>query len=289
MGGRGTSSGASKSSGTNRNISISGSGSFGSGMAGRGSGPIQFQMQQDPPHQAPTPQVAAQENNSVFKATDNSPYHDLYNGSKYYQDQNLTVSQAMAVMDYIDPTPTAGSMYAASQNLNNAMLTGKPLTAQQQYTAAMLNSAMHNLGYNLNLTRYDHSEYANGLLRGTGLDMDTASVAQLQGALVGKQFGENRFLSTSYNNFKNAPNGNPFTDRQVKIIYRAKAGVQAMMPGDTTNRAGQKLRWGEIIVSPNTPQKIVGVREVSARGARPKRTPAGTKGARQIELIIELG
>ena len=290
MGGRGTSSGAT-SGATSRThkIKISSAGSFGSGMGGHGHGSVKFQMQQDPPQQAATPQAAAQANDSVFKSADSSPYHNLYNGAQYFQNQNFTVSQAMAAMDYVDPNPVPGSMYSASQNLNNAMLNGKPLTAQQQYMASMLNSAMHNLGYNVNLTRYDHSEYANQLLRGAGLNMNTASVAQMQKALIGQKFGENRFLSTSYNNFKYAPKNDPFTDRQVKITYRAKAGVQALMPGDTTNRNGTKLRWGEIVVAPNTPQKIVDVREVSKNGARPKRTPAGTKGARQIEIIVELG
>ena len=280
MGGRGTSSG--------RSATTSGmSGSIGSMAVGVGAGNVQFQMAQNPPHTAPTQQVAAQENDQVFKPIDNSPFHQLYNGRQYYQNQNLTVSQQMGIMDYIDPNTVPGSLYAASQNLNTAMIQGRPLTAQQTYMRDTLNSAMHNLGYNVNLTRYDHAAYVNKLLQGTGLDMNTASIAQLQNALIGRTGSENRFLSTSYNDFKNAPSNNPFTDRQVRIVYRAKANTQVVMPGDTTDRNGRKLSWGEMIVAPKVPQRIVGVREISKSGARAKGTQ--WRNARQIELIIEIG
>ena len=282
MGGRGTSSGSSIR-GRNNGSTIGGLAIPGGG------GTASFQMAQNPPDTAATPQIAAQENDSVFSATDDSAYHQLHSGAQYFQKQSFTVSQQMGIMDYIDPDPTPGSLYSASQNLNYAMMNGLKLDAQQAYMASMMNSAMHNLGYNVNLTRYDHAGYANNLLRKAGLNMNTASVSQMQQALVGRQFSENRFLSTSYNDFKNAPKGEPFTSRQVKITYRAKAGVQSLMPGDTTNKAGVRQTLGEIVVAPNTSQRIVGVREISARGARPKGTPPGTKGARQIEIIIELG
>ena len=282
MGGRGTSS-------NSRSTIAKGSGSFSSGMAGSGRGNVKFQMQQNPPKQAPTPQAAVQANNSVFPDTDNTPYHQLYNGAQYYAKQNFTVSQMMAIMEYIDPDTVPGSLYSASQNLNTAMMTGRQLDPQQAYVATMMQSAMHNLGYNVNLTRYDHGSFADRLLSGTGIDFNKAPIAQLQKTLVGTSFSENRFLSTSYNDFKYAPSNNPFKDRQIKITYRAKAGVQSLMPGDTTNKSGVKLRWGEIIVAPNTPQKVVAVNEISKNGARKQGTPSGSKGARQIEIVIELG
>ena len=201
----------------------------------------------------------------------------------------ITVSQQMAILDYIDPdTTNAGSgLHSASQNLNHAMVHGLPLDPQQQYMDMMLHSAMHNLGQNLKLTRYDHSSFAKRLLQGTGLDMNTASISQLKNALVGMQFAENKYLSTSYNDFRNAAGGNPFTNRQIKITYQCKANVQGLMPGDTTNRQGQRQRLGEIILDKNAPQKVVGVRELSKSGGRAQGT-AGT-GARQIEIVIEVG
>lgn len=254
----------------------------------QGAQAVTMQMQTQPPQIQPTPQQAAAANNSAFPATDNAPYHDLYAGGQYYNKQNVTVSQLMAAMDYIDPKQVKGSLYGAGQNLNTAMLTGQKLTAQQTYMKNMLLDGMHNAGYNINLYRYDHSGSLNALLKPAGLDMNTASVANMKKALLGKTFQENRFLSTSYNDFKNAQSGNPFTDRQVRIIYKTAANTQVFMPGNTRNSQGQLLSWGEMVVAPNMKQKIVGVRELSKNGARPKGTPNGTKGARQIELVIEL-
>ena len=284
MGGRGASSGKSQTVGT-----IGGGSMAAISQHGSSGGTANYQLNQQPPHIVATPQQAVTANNQAFPATDNSPYHQLHGGRQYYQAQNLTVSQQMAAMDYIDPDPVGGSLYSASQNLNTALMKGHKLTAQQDYMKNMLNSAMHNLGQNLILERYDHSAFLNRLLANSGLDMNTATVAQMQNALVGMTYYENRFLSTSHNGFRNAPMSNPFTDRQVKIVYRAKAGVQAMMPGETTDRNGNRLSWGEILIGLNAKQRVVGVRELSANGGRPKGTPPGTKGLRQIELIVELG
>lgn len=287
MGGRGATSG--QGGQTTNTSTIIGTMGGGSMAAVQGAtGPVTFQMQQQPPTTVATPQQAQANNNQIFKDTDNSPYHQLHSGAQYYKSQNLTVSQQMACMDYIDPNPTQGSLYSASQNLNTAMVKGQRLTAQQDYVKNMLLSGMHNLGYNVNLTRYDHSAFANGLLKGAGLDMNTASVAQMKNALVGMNFSENRFLSTSYNNFKNAPTSNSFTDRQVKITYRAKANTQVIMPGDTRDRYGNKLSWGEMVISPGMKQTVVDVREISKTGARAKGMPQGFTGARQIEIIIEV-
>lgn len=280
MGGRGSSSGQR----TTRTSWAASGGSMASG--GRNVGPVTFQMATNPPNTANTVQQAQQANNATFADTDTQGYHNLYNGRQYYQNQNLTVSQQMAVMDYIDPDPLAGSLYGQSQTINHKLANGQTLNAQEQYVYNQMMSAMHNLGYNLNLTRYDHASMVNNLLRGTGLNMNTASVAQLKNTLVGMQFQDPKMLSTSYNDFKNAPSNNPFTDRQVRIVYRAAANTQALMTGDTRDRSGQKLSWGEIVVAPNMNQKIVGVREVSKTGARIQGTQ--NHSGRQIELIIEL-
>ena len=287
MGGRGATSGqGGQTANTSTIIGTMGGGSMAAVQGA--TGPVTFQMQQQPPTTVATPQQAQANNNQIFKDTDNSPYHQLHSGAQYYKSQNLTVSQQMACMDYIDPNPTRGSLYSASQNLNTAMVNGQRLTAQQDYVKNMLLSGMHNLGYNVTLTRYDHSAFANGLLKNAGLDMNTASVAQMKKALVGNSFSENRFLSTSYNDFKNAPPGDPFTDRQVRIVYKAKANTQVIMPGDTRDRYGTRLSWGELVMAPGMKQTIVGVRELSKSGGRPKGTVPGTTGLRQIEITIEV-
>lgn len=112
--------------------------------------------------------------------------------------------------------------------------------------------------------------------------MDNVTQAQLN-QLVGLKYKENRITSTSYNNFKNAPSGNPFTSRQVKINYKTSANVQALMPGDTSDRSGRKLSWGEMLLHPDTNYQIVGVR-ITGNNARYQGTQS--YGARQIEIDV---
>jgi hypothetical protein len=124
-------------------------------------------------------------------------------------------------------------------------------------------SSMHNLGYNVNLSRYDHPAIVNKLLSQVGVknaDFTRLSEKQLQKALIGHTYGEEKFLSTSYNNFKNAPQSskNVFMNRAVRIEYRAKASTQAMMPGN-----GPGGRLGEIVLAPSNGRqnmKVVGVK-----------------------------
>lgn len=285
MGGRGSSS----TSGQARQPRITRvtAGAMGS-MAGGGGAmqnqPVNFQMQQQPPQTAATQQQANQANNSAFAATDSGGFKDLYAGRQYFQKQNLTLSAQLAVMDYIDPNTVPGSMYSASQELNMAMATGKKLTAQQDYMKNSLVGSMHNLGYNLNLYRYDHADFANKLLQSVGVNksMDKATQADLN-KLVGAKYKENRITSTSYNDFKNAPNNNPFTSRQVKIKYEADANVQGLMTGDTTDRSGRKLSWGEIVLHPDTNYEVTGVR-IIGHNARKKQSQS--YGYQQIEITV---
>ena len=285
MGGRGSSS----ASGQTKQIRVTRAtaGAMGS-MAGAGGAvsnqQVDFQMQQQPPQTAPTQQVANQANDSVFAATDSGGFKNLYAGRQYFQKQNMTLSAQLAVMDYIDPNTVPGSLYSASQELNMAMATGKRLTAQQSYMKNSIVGSMHNLGYNLNLYRYDHADFANKLLQASGISksMDKATQADFN-KLVGVKYKENRITSTSYNDFKNAPNNNPFTSRQVKIKYEADANVQGLMTGDTTNSRGQKLSWGEMVLHPDTNYEITGVR-VIGNNARKKQSQS--YGHRQIEITV---
>lgn len=124
---------------------------------------------QQQPNVVPTAQQAQNLNNQVFSATDNSPYHNLYNGQQYYAKQNLSIDQRLAVMNYLSDAKESGTMYSMSQNMNHAMATGQKLTANQQFVHDNLMGAMHNIGYNVNLTRYDHSDVLDSMLAARGV------------------------------------------------------------------------------------------------------------------------
>lgn len=263
---------------------MGGRGSISGMSSGGAGGGATIQMQTQPPNIVPTNQQAQQANNTTFAATDTADYHDLFGGRQYFQSQNLGIDARMAVINYLSDQPEPGSLYSMSQNMNTAMANGTSLTANQQYTRNNLMAAMHNLGYNLNLQRYDHAPFINKLLSDVGVknaDYTKLSAAQLKSALVGHTYGENKFLSTSYNDFKNAGANNPFTNRAVRIEYKAKAGTQAMMPG---NGPGGQL--GEIILAPGQSTKIVDVKysgkKARAKGSQSLSLP-------QVTLVVEIG
>lgn len=255
-----------------------GSGSVG-GSVGGGSSSSANQLQQNvvdntiQPHAVATASQANAANNARFKDTDNSPYHDLYNGRQYYQDQTFDIDTRMALQDYLNDQPMTGSLYSPSQVLNHKMRTGQPLTANEQFMVDSLNEGMHNMGYNVNLTRYDRVDFMQNL--GVG-NFDNMSESQLKNALIGARYSDPAFGSYSYNNFKNAPASNPFTDKAVKITRRTKASTQVLMPG---NGPGGAL--GEIVVAPNQGVHIVDVRFTGKRGR------SGANYYKQVEIIVE--
>ena len=275
-------------------------------MGGRGSSsgygqqtqaPQVFQMQQQPPQIVATAQQAQAANSSVFSATDNAPFHDLYGGQAYFQKQNLTIDQTLATIQYLRADKEAGTNYSMSQNMNFLMMQnaaqGKPLTAgmnaNQLYTYRHMMASMHNLGYNVNLTRYDHGDFVNGLLRKAGVtkDFTQLSTSQISRVLTGKTYGEERMVSTSYNNFKNAPQSSKdtFMNRAVRIEYKAKASTQAMMPGN-----GPGGRIAEVVMAPSAGRqnyKVVGVRYDSAVNVRQKGTNY-LSSQKQLVLTVEV-
>lgn len=268
MGGRGSTSG----------ISVGG---------GAGGGPAVFQIQQQPPNIAPTPQMAQQLNSRTFDATDDRDFHELTGGRNYFLSQNLTIDQQIAVINYLASDTETGSLYSMSQNLNHALATGQALTANQQYVYNQLMGAMHNTGENLVLTRYDHSAVINRLLGNNGLRQgyEHYTEAQLKQALVGQTFGENKFLSTSYNDFRHAPQSSKdtFASRAVKITYRTSAGVQSMMPG---NGPGGQL--GEIILAPSGGRNNMKVVDVRFTGSKARVKGTQSYSLPQVELVVEV-
>lgn len=220
---------------------------------------------------------------------DDADYHQLYNGRQYYQQQKLTAQQKQAATNYLEANPEPGSLYSHSQNMNYMMATGQKLTGKYKQTYDGIMSSMHNLGYNVELTRYDHDGMINGMLSAIGArgTVDTLTIGQIKKALVGTTMNENKLLSVSYNDFKAAPvsSTNVFTNRRVKITYKAKASTQAMMPG---NGPGGNL--GELILAPtngksNPGGKIVDIK-LSGKKARNKGSQIMNK--QQIEIVVEI-
>ena len=246
------------------------------------------QILQQPPQVANTAQQASQANNANFSATDNAPYHQLYNGRQYYQRQTIDIDGQIAIGNYLSQGAEYGSMYSMSQNMNYAMANGMPLTANQQYVRDGLMGAMHNLGYNVYLNRYDHSQMINTLIQQAGLkgDYSNYTAAQLKSALVGASYTENRFLSTSYNDFKNANDPSTFTSRAVKITYQAKASTQAVMVGNGVDRYGRVDRQGEIVLAPN--QNFV-VKDVRYTGNTARKQGTQSFSLPQVEIVVEVG
>lgn len=211
-----------------------------------------------------------------FSDTDTSDFHDLYNGRNYYNQQDFDIDTEMALDDYVQDKATPGSLYSPSQQLNYALKNGDALTANQQFMLDSIQNGMHNLGYNTNLTRYARVDFMQAL--GVG-NFSNMSIQQLQKALVGRSYQERGFLSTSYNHFKNAPNGGaPFTDKAVKINYKAPANTQALMAP-----IGGGGQLGEVVLDSNRANQwydITGVRFTGKRGR------SGASYYNQIEIDV---
>lgn len=263
-----------------------GASSGGSGGGGGSSASV-FQVIQQAPNIQPTVAMAQQANARTFDDTDSRPYHDLKGGRNYFQSQNLTIDQQIATVNYLSNTTESGSLYSMSQNLNYKLATGQPLNANQQYVYNNLMGSMHNIGENLNLTRYDHNTFVDNLLAQNGVrgNMGNMSVSQLKQALVGTQYGENKLVSTSHNDFINAPASSKsvFDTRAVKISYKTKADVQAMMPG---NGPGGAL--GEMILAPSGNAKNYKIVDVRSTGKMARQQRSQTYNIPQIELVVEV-
>lgn len=238
----------------------------------------------------PTPQPRVKNYDRLGYADyDDADFHQLYNGRQYYQQQQFDATQKAAANSYLDATPEPYSLYSHSQNLNYQMATGQTLTGKYKQTHDGLMSAMHNIGYNVELTRYDHPDMVNSLLSsiGAGSNYEYMSQASLRSALVGRTVNEDKFLSTSYNGFSNAPQSTKqvFNSRAVKINYHARADVQAVMPG-----IGPGGDFGEIILAPTngTANRGGTITDVRLTGQLVRRKGTQTYDQPRIEIDIEI-
>lgn len=241
------------------------------------------------PQIVPSAPQAINANNQVFSATDDSDFSDFYGGRQYYQNQTFSVDTEMAIQDYLYDQPVGGTLYSPSQTMNYKMAHGGQLTPQEVFMRDSLMEGMHNLGYNMNLEHYGRVSYIDAFgqeAQRLGLtnsvinssNFGNMTEAQLQKAFKGLTYSEDGFLSTSYNKFKNAPNGGrPFTDKAVKINIKAPASAQAMMPG---NGPGGAL--GEIVLAPKQNYRITDVRFTGKSGR------SGSNQYKQIEFDVEM-
>ena len=249
----------------------------------------QGQLASQQPKQPPKPQKNY--DSKGYADYDDADYHQLYNGRQYYQQQQLSASQKQAADSYMESWAESGSLYSHSQNMNYMMSQGQTLTGKYKQTHDELMSAMHNVGYNVTLTRYDHDGMIDGLLQsaGVGRHYEYVSESAIQKALVGKTVNENKFISTSYNDFKNATDASTFTSRAVKVNYKVKADTQAMMPG-----VGPGGDFGEMILAPtngttNRGGKIVGVRwRVQREDLNTRSRKSRSKSTSRYEVIRKM-
>lgn len=262
-------------------ISVGGiGGGFGTGS---GKAVTQLSVGNAQPQQVALNSQAQRINNANFSDTDNADYHQLYNGRQYFQNQAMSIDQRIATINYLSDVPSPNSQHSMSQNMNWKMENGLPISANERFTFNNLESAMHNLGYNLTLQRFDHANGINSLLSAVGINKsyDTMTESQLKSALVGLQYKSKSLTSTSYNDFKNAPTNNPFTNRALKIIYNAKANTQAFMPG---NGPGGNL--GEMLLSTKNKFKVTDVKFDTSRTSRHKGSQTYT--AKSVTLYVDV-
>lgn len=182
-----------------------------------------------------------------------------------------------AVDLYVYPHKTNGTLYSPSQQVNHALRADLPVPPMYQSMVAGMDSAMHELGYNAKLTRYDRVGFLQRLLGGKTHEGMTEK--QLKDALLGMTYKDSAFVSTSHNDFKNAPPSNPFKDKTVEIRIKAKAGTKAMMPGK-----GPGGDLGEIVLGRNQWFKITGVQ--MPKGVKGR---SGDKWYQKVILEVEVG
>jgi hypothetical protein len=132
-----------------------------------------------------------------FKAMDPAAQNSML----AVQRQKQTGAALKAIHNYTDPTCYASNGFNHAQNLNQALNTGRPLTAKQKATESGLKSIMTPMKDNYILYRGDHDD----MLKRIGINMQQFNSTrsqtgdtQLQQALVGQSWVNKGFTSTSH-------------------------------------------------------------------------------------------
>ena len=236
--------------------------------------PVQVAATPVTPAAAPAAVSAPAPAAPVFSDKDSNSYHMLANETSYFAKQTFNDNTKRSIRHYLSPDAVPGSLYSESQVLNHALRQGIPLTRQQKKMRDGLNDGMHNLGENLELTRYCRVNYMKEL----GIaNYDRMSIKTLKKRLIGQSYSDKAFLSVSCNNFSKAPKYNSFTDKAVKLNIKAPASTKALMPG--TGKGGD---FGELVLGPNQNYRITDLRWTGKQGR------SGANYYKQIELDIEM-
>lgn len=255
-------------------------------MGGRGGGSTsKATVNFDISVHALTPSVSRAQalNDANFTDDDSSSFHNLYKGKQYFLTQAMAIDTQMAIYDYLhnqsvyDPT-TGSALYSPSQSLNNALRQKLPLTANQKAMVKGLDEGMHNLGYNVTLIRYDRVGFLQQFgISPTLLKNTPANDAKIKQLLAGARYTDKAFVSVSYNDFKNAPSQNSFTDKAVRIVIDAPAKTKALMPGD-----GPGGKLGEMILGRNQTFRVKSIRFTGQQGR------SGSSTYDQVEVHVEV-
>lgn len=187
-------------------------------------------------------------------------------------DQNMRAAQR----NYIDPNSQANG-YSFSQNLNHdlvqngaAGLTGQEL---QVYNTMMQNMAP--IGTNLILNRATHDGIINKIL---GMkSYQTLSDTQLNAALTGKEYTDDKFVSTAFDQARNPfTNGGPVSGgREVYMNISAPSWTPAVV--------GDKHE-AELVLKPGLKYRITGA-HYNGQIAYPQKKGAMKRIVVDVEII----
>lgn len=168
-----------------------------------------------------------------------------------------TPSVLDAIKQYISKADT-GNGYSMAQNLNYKLEHGLPLNANEKFMVKYMTQAMHNIGQDTILYRGAHSD----LLQNLGIkDYTKLTQAQLQQSLIGAEFSNKGFTSTSYDKSKNPfYTGSQSGGREVELVIKAPANSKMVF--------GAKSQ-AEIVLARDTKFRITGVRQ-TGRMATPR-------------------
>lgn len=230
-----------------------------------------------------------------FASSDNGPFRAMTDAEEaaYMLKQGTTAAQQSAYDLYTNPNTTPGSLYNFSQNMNYHHANGG-MTQTEKDVFDTIEGAMHNIGYNAELTRYDHPDVVTGILSQLGITKDAGSMtaAQLKKNLVGVTYKDDRILSTSVNDFKNSDDPSTFNTRIFKFTYKTPANAQGVMPGvgKTPMKYSGKSsgdNFGEMLLSSKSNYRITDVR-YTGKKARKKGSPKWNLNKKQIEIVVEV-
>lgn len=74
-----------------------------------------YQVMNQPPQIVNTQAQVTSGNNAAFADTDDRDYHQLVGGRNYFQNQNMTIDQQIATMNYLSPDTESGSLYTQTR------------------------------------------------------------------------------------------------------------------------------------------------------------------------------